>query len=121
MKRGGEFYIFDLTSHVRFHVRFHARFYVFAGVSCAASTAMACQLSDIVGIMDMDGFLINKRFNCKELGLMRVGDVTARSFFFYTGLHWRDLTVKERKTCQYVSVCATFISYHSACLGRRVC
>ena len=33
---------------------------------------------------------------------MRVGDTTARSFFFDTGLHWRDLTVKDRKACQYV-------------------
>ena len=44
---------------------------------------MAC-LSDIVGILDMDGFLINKKFYCKELGLLKVGDATAHSVFFST-------------------------------------
>ena len=46
---------------------------------------MVC-LSDIVGILDMDGFLISKRSYCKELRLMRAGDTTARSGFFR---HWR--------------------------------
>ena len=41
---------------------------------------MAC-LSDVVGILDMDGFVINKRFYCKELGVLKVGEAAARSVF----------------------------------------
>ena len=36
------------------------------------SEAMA-SLSNVVAIFDMDGFLINKKFFCKELGIIRVG------------------------------------------------
>ena len=35
-------------------------------------------LSDVTGIIDMDGFSIGKEFSCKELGMLRVGDVAAR-------------------------------------------
>ena len=35
------------------------------------------QFSDVVAIMDMDGFVINKRFRCKELGVIKVGDAAA--------------------------------------------
>ena len=58
-------------------------------------------LSDVVAILDMDGFLINKKFLCKELGIIRVGDAAARSYFFDIEVNWRDLSVKDRKTCAY--------------------
>ena len=32
---------------------------------------MASQLSDVVGIIDMDSFMVNKTFYCKELGLKK--------------------------------------------------
>ena len=59
-------------------------------------------LSDVVAIIDMDGFTINKKFFCKELGIIRVGDLAAQSYFFDIGIHWRDLTAKDRKSCAYV-------------------
>ena len=62
---------------------------------------MAC-LSDVVGILDMDGFVVNKRFHCKELGMLKVGEAAARSVFFDTGLRQADLNQKDRKTCKYV-------------------
>ena len=43
---------------------------------------MACQLSNVVGIIDMDGFIISKAFYCKEIGMIIVGDAAARSVFF---------------------------------------
>jgi hypothetical protein len=52
-------------------------------------------LMDIAAIIDMDGFSVNGKFLCKELGFLKVGDATAQSFFFDIGLRWRDLTPKE--------------------------
>jgi len=43
-------------------------------------------LDNAVAVMDMDGFTANKRFYCKELGILKMGDAAARSFFFYLGL-----------------------------------
>ena len=59
-------------------------------------------LSDVVGIIDMDGFLINRKFYCKELGILKVGDLTAHSYFFDIGLNWLDLSPKDRKSCAFV-------------------
>ena len=50
--------------------------------SQCVSEAMA-SLSDVVGIIDIDRFLMNKKFFCKELGIIRVGDLAAHSFFLY--------------------------------------
>ena len=61
------------------------------------------QLSNVVGVIDMDGFMINGRFYCKELGVLRVGDAAARSFLFDLGVRWGDLTAKDRRTCRYVT------------------
>ena len=59
--------------------------------------------SEIVGIMDMDGFVVGKKkFYCKELGLLKVGDDTARSYFFDMGIHWSSLSEKDRRSCAYV-------------------
>ena len=52
--------------------------------------------------MDMDGFTINKKFNCKELALLKVRDVAAKSFFFDLGLWESDLSPKDKRTCRYV-------------------
>ena len=59
-------------------------------------------LSDVTGIIDMDGFSIGKEFYCKELGMLKVGDVAARSVFFDLGIRWSDLCAKDRKSCCYV-------------------
>ena len=63
---------------------------------------MACQLSDVVGILDMDGFTIKKRFYCKELGILKTGDAAAQSDFFDIGVKWAELTAKDKRTSQYV-------------------
>jgi hypothetical protein len=47
---------------------------------------MQCK-AEIVGILDMDGFQIGNNFFCKELGVIKVGDSGASSFFFDIGLH----------------------------------
>ena len=62
---------------------------------------MAC-LSEVVGILDLDGFMINKRFYCKELGIIKLGDASARSVFFDIGVRWAELSAKDKKTCEYV-------------------
>ena len=59
-------------------------------------------LSDVAGIIDMDGFSIEKEFYCKELGMFKVGDLAARSYFFDLGIRWSDLCAKDRKSCWYV-------------------
>ena len=64
--------------------------------------SMACRLSDVVGIMNMDGFTVNKTFYCKEYGLLENGDATTQSSFFDLGLRWNDLSPKDRGACKYV-------------------
>ena len=63
---------------------------------------MSYCVKDIAAIIDMDGFSVNGKFLCKELGFLKVGDATAQSFFFDIGLRWRDLTPKDLRTCKYV-------------------
>ena len=60
-------------------------------------------LSDVAGIIDMDGFMVDGRFYCKELGFFKIGEVMARSILFDRGLRWRDLSEKDRRTCMYVT------------------
>ena len=45
--------------------------------------------------------MVKGKFYCKELGLLKVWDATARSFFFDIGIRWSNLTAKDKKTCQY--------------------
>ena len=52
---------------------------------------------------DMDGFRIQKRFFCKELGLLKVGEDTASSFFFDIGVRWSDLDEKDTRCCKYLT------------------
>ena len=60
------------------------------------------KVSEIVAIIDMDGYHIQDKFLCKEMGLLKVGDTEAKSFFFDINQRWGDLTHKDRKTCSYV-------------------
>ena len=59
------------------------------------------ELSNVFGIIDMDGFMLKKRFYCKELGLIKLGDAVGRSVFFDIGVHWDDLSPKDKKTCEF--------------------
>ena len=98
---------YHVKSPVRYHVKSPVKYHVKSPVRSpvrflqCVSEAMA-SLSDVVAIFDMDGFLINKKFFCKEFGIIRVGDVAARSYFFDIEVNWRDLSAKDRKTCAYV-------------------
>ena len=62
----------------------------------------ALQKSDIVAILDMDGFQIGGKFFFKELGLLKVGSKKATSYFFDISLRWDALTAKDKRTCGYV-------------------
>ena len=44
-------------------------------------------MENIVAILDLDGFHINKKFYCKEAGISEVGQDVANSFFFDIGIH----------------------------------
>ena len=59
-------------------------------------------MNDIVGILDMDGFTINKKFKCRELGIINTHKETARSYRFDIGILWTDLSVKDAESCWYV-------------------
>jgi hypothetical protein len=77
------------------------KFYIKAGQQHILITR-ACKVSEIVAVIDMDGYQIQNKFLCKEMGLLKVGDTVAKSFFFDINLRWGDLTHKDRKTCSYV-------------------
>ena len=47
-------------------------------------------------------FFVNKKFLCKELGVLKVGNDSAQSFLFDIGLRWCDLSAKDRRSCSYV-------------------
>ena len=59
-------------------------------------------MNNIVGILDLDGFTVNKKFLCRELGIIEVGQETATSYHFDIGIRWADLSPKDRKACMYV-------------------
>jgi hypothetical protein len=59
-------------------------------------------MEDILGIVDMDGFMVEKRFYCKELGVWKVGETYAKSYMFDTCLKWEELSEKDKKQCTYV-------------------
>jgi hypothetical protein len=50
----------------------------------------------------MDGFFIQKRFLCKEFGILKVADVSAKSYFFDFDLCLSDLDEKSRRHCLYL-------------------
>ena len=63
---------------------------------------MFSTLNNVVAVMDMDGFMVEKRFYCKELGILKIGNIAAQSYFFDIGLEWADLSPKDRRTANYV-------------------
>ena len=78
---------------------------------------MSQRLNDIVAVMDMDGFTVNKKFYCKEMGLLKVGDIAARSFFLtsvYAGMIFR------RKTEDRVIISELlYTSFRLTCAGHE--
>jgi hypothetical protein len=51
---------------------------------------------NIVGILDLDGFCVQKTFFCRELGLITYGDTYGTSFHFNTPLQYEKLSKKDR-------------------------
>ena len=60
-------------------------------------------MEQIVGVLDMDGFVLGKTFYCKELGVLKVGEDEGRSFFFDIGVHWHELTRKQQRHCMFLT------------------
>ena len=58
-------------------------------------------MNRIVGIIDMDGFTIAKKFYCKELGVLQIGNDEGSSYHFNLGINWQDLSVKDRQQCKF--------------------
>lgn len=83
------------------NVRERSRTY--ANVRKCLYFTMEESLENVIGIFDMDGFEINKKFYCKELGILRVGDIYAKSYFFDIGLQWCDLSERSKRQCHYVT------------------
>ena len=61
------------------------------------------KMNNIVGIIDMDGFTIGKKFYCKELGLLKVGNDVGKSYLFDIGIRWESLTKKDQKHCMFLT------------------
>ena len=59
-------------------------------------------MDNITGVIDMDGFTINKIFYCKELACIRKGQTYATSTLFDLGLQWKDLSEKDKKAARFV-------------------
>ena len=75
-------------------------------------------MEQIVGVIDMDGFVINKTFYCKELGALKAGKDEGDSYLFDIGTRWHDLTRKQQKIVCFSQ--ETCISYHFAFLGEQI-
>ena len=56
-----------------------------------------------MGIIDMDGFVIERKFYCKELGIIKRGEDAAKTYLFDIGLRWADLSAKDQKTCMFLT------------------
>ena len=59
-------------------------------------------MNSVVGIINMDGFTADRKFRCRELGVIEVAKDEAKSFHFDIGIRWLDLSNKDRKSCMYV-------------------
>ena len=60
---------------------------------------------NIVGIIDLDGFCIQKTFFCRELGLITHGDTYGTSFHFNTPLCYQNLSAKDQIQVKYLQDC----------------
>ena len=59
-------------------------------------------MNNVVGIIDMDGFTVTRKFYCRELGMIKVDEDVAKSYLFDIGIRWVDLSPKDRKSCMFV-------------------
>ena len=61
------------------------------------------KMDSIVGIIDMDGFQIEKIFYCKEIGMLGIEKEEGLSIIFDLNLNWSDLTPKQQKECMFLT------------------
>ena len=71
-------------------------------------------MNNIGGIIDMDGFTINKTFYCKEIGMLKMDEEVAISYHFEMPFKWIDLTDKYRKSCSYLIKHIHKLPFHTA-------
>ena len=57
---------------------------------------------NIVGIIDLDGFSVQKTFFCRELGIITHGDTYGTSFHFNTPLRYEKLCKKDKIQVTFV-------------------
>ena len=60
-------------------------------------------MEQTVGVIDMDGFVIDKTFYCKELDVLQVGEDEGGSYPVDIGVCWHDLTIKQQKHCMFLT------------------
>ena len=60
-------------------------------------------MDNIVGIIDLDGFTLKRKFYCRELGMIKVGVDVGESYLFNIGIHWDELTCKGQKSCMFLT------------------
>ena len=58
-------------------------------------------MKHVVGVIDMDGFTVNGRFLCKELGLKAIGGGASLCLFDH-GIAFRELSARDRRTAWFV-------------------
>jgi hypothetical protein len=57
---------------------------------------------NIVGILDLDGFFVQKTFFCRELGIIACEDTYGTSFDFNTTLSYGKLNEKDKINTQFL-------------------
>ena len=60
------------------------------------------QASNIVAILDLDGYMVDREFVPKELALKGLGDPEPFSCFFYNRKPFKDLSTKDQRTANWV-------------------
>ena len=68
-------------------------------------------MNNIVGIVDLDGFTLKRKFYCRELGIIEIDEDVGESYHFDIGIDWNELTNKEQKIGTH--------SVHVASLGNK--
>ena len=59
-------------------------------------------MNAIGSIIDMDGFAIQGKFYCKELGVLKIDEETGKSYQFYLPFKYGDLKEKDQRTVTYI-------------------
>ena len=70
-------------------------------------------VENVVGIIDMGDCQINKKFFCKDLGALKIGEISASSYFFR---YWHSLAVPSpKKIKSHVRGRDVCTNFHSGC------